>query len=70
MATLNFDNLDADMSLELFAGEPTKADLDHEEPVDVKGWNFFRCRKCRKVQNMFNCKSLDGFLVCSCGHLN
>jgi hypothetical protein len=56
--------------LDLFAGEPTNEDLNHEEVINVKSWNFFRCKKCRKVKDMLKCKSRDGFIVCSCGHLN
>jgi hypothetical protein len=70
MNLINFELADEDVSLDLFAGEPTKEALDHEEVVDVKAWNLFRCPKCRKVRDMLKCKSLEGFILCPCGHLN
>lgn len=52
--------------------EPTEEDLNSQEHfVSLEAWDSFKCGRCKRISNMFSCKSSGGSLICShCGSLN
>jgi len=74
MLTRNYDSIDDLVEAVLaHVPEPTENDLNDESlVVDVSGWNFVRCRTCRKSFNMLKAHGDgDGNLICTyCGSVN
>jgi len=52
--------------------EPTSEELDAQEHfVSLDKWDSFKCGRCKRISNMFSCKSSGGSLICPhCGALN
>lgn len=53
-------------------GEPSDKDIEQQEEfVSLDAWDSFRCTRCGRISNMFDCHSHNGDLICpKCGKIN